>query len=377
MTEKANPSINRPVEAFKTAGAIAYGGSDEGFISPSNSPTEISVQDDGINEAQLNAFDETSSGSSLDVTLDGGEAFVFGSWLAIDSSTSVSLAADTVGQTVSVGWNKNGADDVIVGLDAAFSSASGDADQKIPLFTFDTDSSGVTNVADERSFDQIAASSVEQGAGSGLDADTLDGVEASELGGGDIANSGTVVTTSTDEIDFTDNLVASDDGDGTSTVTLDSTVSADLFEAEDLFIHGKTLESGETITIGSDSGAVVSEEFTVDGTLNVNQGGSLTVTGDVVAPPGGYSAAVTKTADHTALDRQVVLADASSGDIDITLPSPQNGQLVTVKKIDSSNNAVDILTPGSETIDGQNSISITNQFAARETISNGTDYFII
>jgi hypothetical protein len=181
MTEKANPSINRPAEAFKTAGAIAYGGSDEGFISPANQPTEISVQDGGIDESQLNAFDETSSASSLDVTIDGGEAFVFGSWIAIDTSTSVSLAASTSGQTVSVGWNKNGADDVIVGLDAAFSSASGDADQKIPLFTFDTDGSGVTNVVDERSFDQISADSIEQGAGSGLDADTVDGLEASEI----------------------------------------------------------------------------------------------------------------------------------------------------------------------------------------------------
>jgi len=200
MTQKANPSINRPAEAFKTAGAIAYGGSDEGFISPANSPTEISVQDGGINEGQLNAFDETSSGSSLDVTIDGGEAFVFGSWLAIDSSTTVSLDADTNGQTVSVGWNKNGSDDVIVGLDAAFSSASGDADQKIPLFSFDTDSSGVTNVVDERSFDQIAASSVEQGAGSGLDADTVDGQEAAALG----ANAGDNLSKSGNTLDVVD-----------------------------------------------------------------------------------------------------------------------------------------------------------------------------
>jgi len=277
MTEKANPSINRPAEAFKTAGAIAYGGSDEGFISPANQPTEISVQDGGIDESQLNAFDETSSASSLDVTIDGGEAFVFGSWLAIDTQTIVTIAASTSGQTVSVGWNKNGADDVIVGLDASFSSASGDADQKIPLFSFDTDGSGVTNVVDERSFDQISADSIEQGAGSGLDADTLDGVEASELGGGDIANSGTVVTESTDEIDFTDNLVASDDGDGTTSVTLSSEVLARIFKSEDLSIHGKTLESGETITLGPDEGSVVSEDYTVDGTLNIQEGGSITV----------------------------------------------------------------------------------------------------
>src|SRR6056297_1413452 len=178
MTEKANPSINRTIGAFKTAGAIAYAGSTEGFISPAGTPTEISQQDGDIAEGNLNAFDETSSASSLDVTIDGGEAFVFGAWVAIDTQTTVTLAADTAGQTVSVGWNKNGTDDVIVGLDAAFSSASGDADQKIPLWEFDTDGSGVTSSTDLRSFDQFSADSIEQGSGSGLDADTVDGVEA-------------------------------------------------------------------------------------------------------------------------------------------------------------------------------------------------------
>lgn len=151
MTEKANPSVNRPAEAYKTAGAIAYGGHGSGgFVVDGANPTEISVQDSGITEANLNTFAETSSGSSFDVDIDAGEAFVFGSWLAIDTSTTVTLAASTAGQTVYVGWNKNGADDVIVGLAADFSDSSGDSDERIPLWTFDTDGSGVTSVTDER-----------------------------------------------------------------------------------------------------------------------------------------------------------------------------------------------------------------------------------
>jgi hypothetical protein len=143
-----------------------------------------------------------------------------------------------------------------------------------------TDLNFTANLSASDDGDGTSTIAVDQGSGSGLDADTLDGVEAAELGGGDIANSGTVVTTSTDEIDFTDNLVASDDGDGTSSVALASNVSAELFEAEELFIHGKTLEAGKTVTIGSDSGAVVSEEYNVNGTLNIEQGGSLTVAGE-------------------------------------------------------------------------------------------------
>jgi hypothetical protein len=151
MTQKANPSINRPIEAFKTSGAIALaGGSSEGWISNSGTPSDISAQDDSIDENSLNAFAQTSNSSSLSISIEGGEAFVYGAWIAIDTSTSVTLSASTAGQTVYVGWNKDGTNDVIVGLDAAFSDASGDTDEKVPLFTYDTDGSGVTAVTDER-----------------------------------------------------------------------------------------------------------------------------------------------------------------------------------------------------------------------------------
>jgi hypothetical protein len=110
-----------------------------------------------------------------------------------------------------------------------------------------------------------------------IDADTLDGVDSSELGGADVANNGTIVTTSTDEINFTDNIVASDDGDGTTTIKLPSEILARIFKSEDLSIHGKTLESGETVTLSDDEGAVVSEDYTVNGILNIEEGGSITV----------------------------------------------------------------------------------------------------
>lgn len=155
MTEKANPSANRPADAFETAGAIAHaGGEQNGWISPSSAPSSIAEQDNDLTLSNLSAFTESSSGSSLDVTIDGGEAFVYGAWLAIDTQTTVSLAASTTGQTVYVGWNKDTRNDVIVGLDSAFSSDQTDTDERIPLWTFDTDGSGVTSVTDERTIGQ-------------------------------------------------------------------------------------------------------------------------------------------------------------------------------------------------------------------------------
>lgn len=244
MTEKANPSINRRAQAFKTAGAIAYGGSTDGYISPASEPTEISIQDDEIIDSDLNAFEQTSSGSSLDVTIDGGEAFVFGSWLAIDTTTTVSLDASTSGQTVYVGWNKNGSDDVIVGTATAFSDASGDADQKIELYSFDTDGSGVVDVFDQRSFDQINAESVEQGAGSGLDADSVDGSDLFDI-------DSTYVNESGDTMSGPLTLGGDLDASGGLTIWDDSTsvIPQLRLENDSLTVAGNSVSLGSSTTV--------------------------------------------------------------------------------------------------------------------------------
>lgn len=151
MTQRANPSVNRPVEAYKSAGAMALaGGTETGWISPASTPSDISVQDRAILEEELNAFKEDSSNTSLSIIIDPGEAFVFGSWIVKDTTTRVSLAPDTNNQTVYVGWNNNLANDVIVGLETDFNTDPNDSDQKIPLYSYDTDSQGVTSVTDER-----------------------------------------------------------------------------------------------------------------------------------------------------------------------------------------------------------------------------------
>lgn len=151
MTDKVNPSQFRPAEAFKTAGAIALGGGQaDGYITSGSNPSQLSVQDSGIDETQFDAFSATTSTTSFDVTISAGEAFVYGAWSAIDTSTTVTLASSTADQTVYVGWNKDGTNDVIVGLQAAFDNATGNTDQKIPLFDFTTDGSGVTSSTDRR-----------------------------------------------------------------------------------------------------------------------------------------------------------------------------------------------------------------------------------
>lgn len=158
MVEKVNPSPNRPADAFTTAGAIAYGGGTDsgGYIVSSSEPTELSKQDPNVDETSLNEFTESSSSSSFTISIDAGEAFIFGSWLVIDNSPArtFDLASDTNNQTVYVGWDRGSANNVVIGLDSDFDNLSDNSDQKIPLYTFDTDTNGVTNVVDERQIGQ-------------------------------------------------------------------------------------------------------------------------------------------------------------------------------------------------------------------------------
>lgn len=146
MTQRVNPSRDRTATSFETGGAIAFGGHGaDGFVVPAGTPTDLATQDGNVDETQMNAFAESHSASSFDVTIDPGEAFIFGSWVAKDATTTVTLASSTTGQTVYVGYDKDvGADTVIIGTSSAFSDTAGDTDPRIPIWDFDTDGSGVT-----------------------------------------------------------------------------------------------------------------------------------------------------------------------------------------------------------------------------------------
>ena len=102
---------------------------------------------------------------------------------------------------------------------------------------------------------------------------------------------------------------------------------------------------------------------------NIGSGGTGT--------DGAYDTVSTVTSAYTASDNEVVLADVSGGAFDVTLPSATEAVETVIKKTDSSTNAVTIATPGAETIDGQNSITISNQYASRTITSDGSNYFIL
>lgn len=91
-------------------------------------------------------------------------------------------------------------------------------------------------------------------------------------------------------------------------------------------------------------------------------------------------ATATKTSNYTvgATDT-VIFADASSGNVTITLPlaSGLSGYKFFVKRIDSSSNTCSVARTSSDTIDGATSISLDLQYTCITVVSNGSNWFII
>lgn len=91
-------------------------------------------------------------------------------------------------------------------------------------------------------------------------------------------------------------------------------------------------------------------------------------------------ATATKTIDYTVTGTDVViLANAASTNVTITLPLASSfpGYRFFVKRIDNSANTCQIARSGSDTIDGDTSITLTVQYLSMTLVSNGSAWYII
>lgn len=107
---------------------------------------------------------------------------------------------------------------------------------------------------------------------------------------------------------------------------------------------------------------------------------TLEVSGDVLIDGGLAINLVTKTANYTAtLDDHTIACNASGGAFTITLPlaSGAIGQILNIKKIDSSANAITVDGASAETIDSGATASLTVQYESITVQSDGTEWWII
>jgi len=94
-----------------------------------------------------------------------------------------------------------------------------------------------------------------------------------------------------------------------------------------------------------------------------------------VPPSGGWTLKHVS-ANYTASTNEFVLADASSGEITITLPSPAANIRVVVKKVDSSANKV-VVNAGTANIDGNTTFTLEIQYEAYEFYCDGSNWYIL
>ena len=76
---------------------------------------------------------------------------------------------------------------------------------------------------------------------------------------------------------------------------------------------------------------------------------------------------------------EVILVNASGGDVTITLPeaSEYEGKFYYIKKTDASDNSVILDGTEAETIDGELTVEITIQYMCLQVVCDGTNWWII
>lgn len=91
-------------------------------------------------------------------------------------------------------------------------------------------------------------------------------------------------------------------------------------------------------------------------------------------------ATATKTSSYTITGTDVVIfANATSGNVTITLPTASSfaSYRFYVKRTDGAGNTCSVARSGSDTIDGQTSISLDTQYTSLTLVSDGSAWYII
>jgi hypothetical protein len=154
-------------------------------------------------------------------------------------------------------------------IDSRYYNIDGDS-LSGPMDVSGNDIKDVQNIIWDSSEQYVPSSAIEQGEGSGLDADTVDGRQVSDIGSG-ISNNGAVVVSSVTDIDFRENLEAVDDGDNTGTISLSDPPSL----SRGINFSDRVVEQGETFSIGETDSGLVNSELKVEGTIEID--GSLKI----------------------------------------------------------------------------------------------------
>lgn len=160
------------------------------------------------------------------------------------------------------------------------------------------------------------------------------------------------------------------------------------FNSDTLFFTITTGTVRKKVALYDDTSGATGDIYYRDGSGNLvrlgigSTGQSLRVSGGVPAWSSSDDtyATSTKTSNYTITGSDtVIFADATSGNVAITLPvaSGLSGYKFFIKRIDGSGNTCSVARSGSDTIDGQTSVSVDQQYTSLMVVSNGSNWYIL
>lgn len=161
------------------------------------------------------------------------------------------------------------------------------------------------------------------------------------------------------------------------------------FTTNHLFFTITTGNVRKKVAIYDDASGATGDIYYRDATGNFVRlaagatGKTLRISGGLPAwsdADGATFATSTKTVDYTINGTDVVIfADATSGNVTITLPvaSANAGYRFFIKRIDNSANTCQIVRSGADTIDGNTTILLQVRYVSLTVVSNGSAWFII
>jgi hypothetical protein len=158
------------------------------------------------------------------------------------------------------------------------------------------------------------------------------------------------------------------------------------FNTDSLYFTITTGTVRKKVALYDDSSGAAGDTYYRDSSGNIvrlgagSNGKTLRVASGLPAWGDATFTTSTKTSNYTMAGTDVVVfADATSGNVTITLPtaSSNSGYRFYVKRVDGSGNTCALARSGSDTIDGQTSVSLALQYTSITVVSSGTDWYII
>lgn len=156
--------------------------------------------------------------------------------------------------------------------------------------------------------------------------------------------------------------------------------AADTLRTDDLFVTGNALAWVGIAAPGlSSSGQAKAYFDSTSNTLKISENAGAYA--DILTSGRSISSPVTTKTSGYVLTKNdaVVLADATSGSFNLTLPSAVGdpGRQFTIIRVDSSGNVPSVNTTGGQTISGNASYALSSPYDSMQVVSNGANWLVI